>query len=319
MTSISEDDSSFSLISNKNNKYHISLKEENHNLIILAENKNNITHELFEYNSDKLSLPGIFKQYTVKDIIIKLLSEKNKLNILEENESLKLVYTGLVQSENATFEMKKRIKTLEEKINELYNIMKYQKDKLDSIFGFQSLIVTENYEKNKIISWLKEVSNKGIINLKLIYRRGNNMSIAFFHEKCNNIGPNLVLCESINNEIFGGYNPFSYEGTQEKQDKKAFIFSLTKNKKYKNKSEYKSSYIAPDHGPDFHWDFTFNLGSMQFCRSFLLKDQPKHNIDTDKSCYLDDEPLFCNGYSNCEVKEVEVFQIMEYIPVSFGK
>ena len=146
------------------------------------------------------------------------------------------------------------------------------------------------------------------------------MSLSFFHQKCDNIGPNLVLCESINNEIFGAYNPLSYEGTtQTKFDKRSFIFSLTKNKKFKNKSKYKSSHIAPDHGPDFHWDFTFNLGSMQFCRSFLLKDQPKHNINTDESCYLIGEPLFGNGYSNCEVKEIEVFQVMKYILIPFDK
>ena len=319
MSNFSTEDSQFNLTSNKNNKYLINIKEDNHNLIILAENKNNIPNEIFEYNSEKTKLPGIFNLYSIKDIIIKLLTEKNKLTLIEENQCLKLVYTGLVESENAIFELTKRIKTLEEKINALYDLVKYQTEKLDTIFGFKSLIVTNNHQKDKILEWLNENSNGGIIHLKLVYRRGDNMDLSYFHNKCDNIGPNLVICESVGNEIFGGFNPLSYEGKAEKHDKRAFIFSLSKNKKYINKSGSKSSYIAPDHGPDFHWDFTFNLGNMKFCRSLIPKDQPKHNINTGESCYLDDEPLFGDGYSNCEVKEVEVFQVMKYIPVPFDK
>lgn len=58
---------------------------------------------------------------------------------------------------------------------------------------------------------------------------------------------------------------------------------------------------------------------MSICRSFILKDKSKHNIDTGESNYLDDEPLYGNGYSNCEVKEIEVFQVLKYIPVPFNK
>ena len=145
------------------------------------------------------------------------------------------------------------------------------------------------------------------------------MDLSYFHKKCDNIGPNLVICESINNEIFGGYSPFSYEGTREVHDKKAFIFSLTKNKKYQNRSQSKSSWINTDHGPDFHWDFTFNYGTMKVCRSCILKDKGKHNIETGESCYLNDEPLFGDGVNLCEIKEVEVFQVSKYVTIPFNK
>lgn len=307
----------FYILSNKNNRFLINITNDSQELRITVENEGNIPKEIFEYHSENKNLPGIFKHYSINDIIIKLYHETNKLSILEEKDSLKLIYTGIVQSEKTIFEMKRKVKSVEEKINELYDIVKYQKEKLDNIYGFQSVIVTDN-EKEKILEWLNEGSNR-LLYLKLIYRRGNNMTMSYFHQKCDNIGPNLVICESINNEIFGGYTPFSYEGERNVHDKSSFIFSLTKNKKYPNKSSWKSNWIHKDFGPDFHWDFAFNLGTMSICRSFILKDQSKHNIDTGESCYLDDEPLFGNGYSNCEVKEIEVFQVMKYIPVPFNK
>ena len=307
----------FYILSNKNNRFLINITNDSQELRITVENEGNIPKEMYEYYSENKNLPGIFKHYSINDIIIKLYHETNKLSILEEKDSLKLIYTGIVQSEKTIFEMKRKVKSVEEKLNELYDIVKYQKEKLDNIYGFQSVIITDN-EKEKILEWLNEGSNR-LLYLKLIYRRGNNMTMSYFHQKCDNIGPNLVICESINNEIFGGYTPFIYEGERNVHDRSSFIFSLSKNKKYPNKSSWKSNWIHKDFGPDFHWDFAFNLGTMSICRSFILKDQSKHNIDTGESCYLDDEPLFGNGYSNCEVKEIEVFQVMKYIPVPFNK
>ena len=308
----------FYVLSNKNNRFLVNITNDNQELRITLENDRNIPKEIYEYHSDKKSLPGIFQHYSINDIIIKFYNETNKLSILEEEDSLKLIYTGIVQSEKAIFEMERKVKSLEEKINELCNIVKYQQEKLDNIFGFQSEIVTDN-EKEKILEWLKGDSNK-LLYLNLIYRRGNNISIPYFHEKCDNKGPNLVICQSINNEIFGGYTPFSYEGEPRNvHDKSSFIFSLTKNKKYPNKSSWKSNWIKNNFGPDFHWDFTFNLSTMSICRSLISKHRSKHHIDIGESCYLDDEPLFGDGYSNCEVKEIEVFQVMKYIPVPFNK
>lgn len=271
----------FHLLGSKNNNYLVIISKEGQDLNITLENEKSMQKEIYEYNSAKIKLPGIFNYYSVNEIIIKLNEEKNKLSILEENNKIKLIYTGVVKSEKAIFDMNKKEKTLEEKINELYNIVKYQKDKIDNIYGFQSIILSEN-EKETVLKWLKEDANI-ILNLKLVYRRGNNMDLSYFHKKCDNIGPNLVICESINNEIFGGYSPFSYEGSREVHDKKAFIFSLTKNKKYQNRSQSKSSWINTNHGPDFHWDFTFNYGTMKVCRSCILKDKDKHNIETGES------------------------------------
>ena len=164
----------FYILSNKNNRFLINITNDSQELRITVENEGNIPKEIFEYHSENKNLPGIFNHYSINDIIIKLYHETNKLSILEEKDSLKLIYTGIVQSEKTIFEMKRKVKSVEEKINELYDIVKYQKEKLDNIYGFQSVIVTDN-EKEKILEWLNEGSNR-LLYLKLIYRRGNNMT-----------------------------------------------------------------------------------------------------------------------------------------------
>ena len=210
------------------------------------------------------------------------------------------------QLENALISQENEFARLRRKLNE------------NLIFGFQSIIVNEN-EKEKILEWLNN-GKREIIYLKLVYRRGDNYNLKNFHQKCDNIGPNLVLCESLNNEVFGGYTPFSWEGKgRNVHNNSAFIFSLTKNKKYPCKYQYKSNWIDESSGPDFHWDFVFNCNnSMKFCRSLILKDIEKHNINVGYNCYLDDEPLFENS-DLCEVKEVEVFQVLKYNLVPFDK
>lgn len=218
----------FYILSNKNNRFLIDITNNNQELRIKVEDERNFPKGIYEYHSDKQNLPGIFQHYSINDIIIKLYHETNKLSILEEKDSLKLIYTGIVQSEKTIFEMKRKVKSVEEKINDLIDIVKYQKEKIDNIYGFQSVILTNN-EKEKILEWLKGGSNE-LLYLKLIYQRGNDMAISYFHQKCDNKGPNIVICESTNNEIFGGYTPFSYEGERNVHDKSSFIFSLTKNK-----------------------------------------------------------------------------------------
>ena len=320
MLNTPSDKSLFYLWSDKDNKYLVKLNEENKNLIIILESQK-IPSEIFEFTSEHKTMPELFKCYTLKDIIKKLSKEKNKIKIKEKSNCLELIYEGIVESEKANFQLNRKEKSLENKISELYDIIKYKKEIIDNLNGFQSKILTER-DKNKILSWLNELNGdkKIIIYLKLVYTRGNNYSFDYFHQKCDGVGPNLVICESVDGEIFGGYTPFSWEYNSEcKYDESSFIFSTTKNKKYPNKKkDNKSNFICKSAGPDFHWDFVFNNRNMYYCRSFIPKDFNIHHVDTGNNCYLNDEPLFGDGHE-CEIKEVEVFQVMKYITVPINK
>ena len=199
----------------------------------------------------------------------------------------------------------------------LLSLYQSQKEKLNNFFGIKSKIISEN-DQIKVLEWLKEEYNE-ILYFNVVYTKGDNNDISYFHQKCDGIGPNLIICKSISQEIFGWFTPFDWKQNGEKYDKKAFIFSLTKNIKYRNKTTYKSNYICKEAGPDFHWDFVFNCGSMLKCRSFLLKDKDKHGINTGDSCYLVNEPLFGDGFSDTLIKEIEVFQVKKYKIVSLNE
>ena len=307
----------FYLLSNKNNRFLVKFLNDNNKLKIILENTTDISNDIYEYISVIGNIPGIYKFYEINDIIKKFSNDSNEFRLIEENESLVLIYKGKVDSENVTFKINKKNISFQEQIDKLYEIIKYQKKKIDSFFSFQSSILLDN-DKNKVIEWINDGKNN-FLYLKLVYRRGNNYQISNFHNKCDNIGPNLIICESKENEIFGGFTSISWGDIERiEYDKLAFIFSITKNVKYRNKSDSNSIRINKNTGPDFHWDFAFNCKNMLFCRSFLLKDKDKHGINIGKNWYLYDEPLFGDGYHNCEIKEIEVFQVMKYVIIPFN-
>ena len=170
----------------------------------------------------------------------------------------------------------------------------------------KSMILSQE-DMNKISNWLYPIY-KNNVELKLIYRRGNDMSYQNFHQKCDNKGPTIVVCKS-NNEKFGGYSNINWEAAItpiRKFEYGPFIFSITKNRKYEylNNGNH-SIYLEQNHGPDFSWDFTFNTDKgMKACACF-----PKIS---DGYAYSS-ESIIGDGYAqSLEVDEVEVFQVLKH-------
>ena len=62
---------------------------------------------------------------------------------------MKIIYKGLVESEKAVFNLNRKEKSIEQKFSELYEIINYQREKIDDIYGFQSIIIT--YKEKDII------------------------------------------------------------------------------------------------------------------------------------------------------------------------
>ena len=65
-------------------------------------------------------------------------------------------------------------------------------------------------DKIKLLNWLKPLAHGKNIYLKLIYRRGEDMSFDTFHLKCGKMGPTIVICQ-VKNEKFGGYANINWE------------------------------------------------------------------------------------------------------------
>lgn len=168
--------------------------------------------------------------------------------------------------------------------------------------------ILDKEEKTKLFNLLIPLANKKKIYLKLLYRRGGDMSYETFHSKCDNKGPTVVICKS-KNEKFGGYTNVCWESLNGvgKYVDEPFLFNINKNKvlHYTNKV-FPSVFLHKDHGPDFNWDFVFNNenNKMKTCQC----------TNKVSGVYLySDGPITGDGSSNhIDVDEVEVFKFKVY-------
>ena len=94
--------------------------------------------------------------------------------------------------------------------------------------------------------------------MKLIYRRGNNLSYETFHAKCDNklyVNQNNKNLEAIS-ILIGNIIVMDQEYIL-----LSLVFFLLINKKYDyTNSQSNPIYLHANHGPDFNWDLIFNSG-----------------------------------------------------------
>ena len=170
---------------------------------------------------------------------------------------------------------------------------------------FDESIILNLQNKNQILNWLNPLYNGKNFCLKLIYRRGNDMSYETFHQKCDKKGPTLIVCKA-KNEKFGGYTNIDWESCdieKRKYDDGPFLFSLNKNKKYNySNKDCHCIYLTRDHGPDFHWDLTFNDSNLKMKACICCTNNFGYAYSI--------EPLVGDGgLKEIEVDELEIFQV----------
>ncbi|RIB17418.1 kinase-like domain-containing protein [Gigaspora rosea] len=128
---------------------------------------------------------------------------------------------------------------------------------------------------------------------------------ANFHEKCDNKGPTLtVLKVKDENEILGGYSPFSWESPSDIKfyyTHKSFLFSLDidkpENSTLSRAKQHESVTSSKDYGPYFR-------GDLSMSKNF--------KSDRDCRCYrwYYDKPIR-KSTENFSVEEYEVFQVIK--------
>ena len=177
-------------------------------------------------------------------------------------------------------------------------------EKIKTDFVNESIILNQE-DKTKLLNWLNPVLGGKQLYLKLIYRRGNDMSFKTFHLKCDKRGPTLIICKS-QNEKFGGFTNIDWESPDDGiqiKDETPFIFSFNKNKKFNyTQKKCNSIYLSKNNGPDFYWDFVFNNQQkmMQVCYCSTKEYGYEYSI----------EPLVGDGSTKeIIVDEVEVFKV----------
>ena len=110
-------------------------------------------------------------------------------------------------------------------------------------------------------------------------------SFDIFHSKCDNSSPNLLLIKDNNGDVFGGFTTVSWEKKDvSKFDKKSFLFSLNKNKKYYQKhKDYNTIICEKDYGFWIHGgDIGFNNKDMSKCFSSGTGDYLDESLSKNK-------------------------------------
>jgi hypothetical protein len=220
--------------------------------------------------------------------------DKNKMNYLDEaNKNLKTALDDL--RDCAAIHINK----LEEK---------------ESCFGLivnpplpDSNIMKQNSDATILLDWLKEDGSGG--ELKLLYRSSRDgLSNENFHSKCDNMGRTVVIIETTNGGVVGGYTNTAWKsssGRAHANADKAFLFALSgfglsspcKMKLLGIKDEY-AIYNYLSYGPIFggYGDYSCDL---EVCNSSVY-------LNTGDTYERGPSGLLTGCYS---IKEMEVFQV----------
>ena len=250
-----------------------------------------------------------------KEEMENLLNEKLNFLIRQKKDYLKGCQIKKIIDDKREEQLISRVTSLEKKINLL--------DERCKVFMNVNLLSCSNIlnsleDWQLIIDQLKKIDTKyENILFKLIYsatRDGDSSNM--FHEKCDNIGPNITLVKTGNGYRFGGYTKNNWEHLKEdikkdpeigssKEDINAFCFSLDLNKIYKN-CKYNEGVIfcCNNYGPTFCRNF-FSINDKMLSKGgYCLKKNYSYFEGQD----IDYE--ITGGKRVFKVVEVEVLEIL---------
>ena len=163
---------------------------------------------------------------------------------------------------------------------------------------------------------MEQKTNKNII-FKLVYRASRDGDSAEeFHKRCNDIGANITLVKTDKDIKFGGFTNFDWdiqnkettitnpEDGVEKDDEKAFCFSLSLNKIYlHNKDKKGAIFCYEKNGP------TFSLNTFTIYDNILSKGGYCGRMEN--SNFIGQEADYeISGEERFNIKELEVFEII---------
>ena len=236
----------------------------------------------------------------------------------------------LIESHN---DLRKRVKILEKTNKQMKEII----DKLISIpviaqyiskvsKKFLEGIIKKEEDKNLIFSWINPNIEK--VSASLIYSAKNDGDSAkTFHKLCDKVGPTLVIVETIDGKILGGYtkedwsedngfknneNNWGVFANDYKLDEHAFIFSLEKRKKAKLIQKNYSIYCKLTSGPTFGGGHDLHICSGCLSSKGSYTRPHSYNYENKDEVNIQNANVFFelpNEYFQC--KEVEVYSITE--------
>ena len=189
-----------------------------------------------------LVLNSIFLNKKIEELNIIIKEQNKKLN--EQNQIIKEQSQRMIQLEMKVLDLEKQNIMIKNKLKELTNFKlddEINKDEfikelemnqqiINPIVITKSTIINENLFRQLNI-WINPFKS---LKFELIFTASKKGDTAYhFHRYCDKKGPTVTICKGDNGQIFGGYVtvPFSSDN-QAHYDDKAFLFSLTNNKKF---------------------------------------------------------------------------------------
>ena len=208
--------------------------------------KNNNKILIEQYNQINIIISSNDKNSEEVNLVIPIKINKNKENEYEIFNKLKYLNeeNNKMKNELKCYNGKDNI--LKDEINKYMDIIDILNDQgsilinlLDNIkiFNLSSIIKNDIENIKLIINWLRQKTNKNIIKFELIFKISENgYSSKDFHKFCDNQGPTLLLIESKDNKIFGGFTPLNWKLPEDIErlidsSDSTFLFSLSPKKK----------------------------------------------------------------------------------------
>ena len=292
----------------KNNK--VSINEEINQLIIKIPLSNTKIKEIKiilnkKEKSDKERIDDLYSIIdNMKSYYDKKIDELININHQQNNKIIELNNINQQQN-NKINELNNKIENLKEIIEGYKNDINIPKNQnIQSIFS-DSLIINKN--KNYISNlnnWINQ--REGKFNTKLLFRKSiNGNSFNEFHRLCDNQGKTLVLIQTDNNLIIGGYTTKDWNISRIwYKDDKSFLFSLTNGKIFPIKRGCEAILGSKEFGPWFAYIGFLNRGRKDLTQGifyYCLGDESYENFNE----------IIPNNYKDTyfDVKEVEIYKI----------
>ena len=207
------------------------------------------------------------------------------------------------QQNNKINELNDKIENLKEIINE---IKESKIENAKTIFN-DSLILNKNNDYiSNLNKWINQ--REGQFKTQLLFRKSiNGNSFNDFHRLCDNQGKTLVLIQTLNNLIIGGYTSKDWDTSEIwYKDDKSFLFSLTKGRIFPIKKNFEAIRGSTELGPWFAY-----IGFRDRGRNDLTQGIFYYRIDDES--YENYNEIIPNDKKDTffDVKEVEIYKIIE--------
>lgn len=340
--SLNENQKILETLSLNKKSYKLEIISNNSELIIKIYSNDiedcDLSYEMKFKLNELYNLNKYFRQFDTIDEVFKalennakMIKEKSNLKVYDINfESANLclkinlfLMSGNTQSINILMD---KIKLNEKEV--IYKLKSYIKY-IKSIPGVNELIMKfENKQDSKVIFTEKSKIIPNFEDFKFIYdeicKKLNKTKIKLiqrfnvlkdgdsaktFHEKCDNIGPNISLVKTKENLIFGGFTVNNWSTQiKNKKDDLAFIFNYQTKKIHNNKKDKNAIHCTNSYLIDFRhsWESCSTLALYDNCLSSFCYTCSVR--DTSYSNFLYDFELN-NGKDIFYVSEFELYEI----------